>query len=128
MKCHPSWKVGNNFYSDDKFGVPKKAFVFTSGMKRRYHDRFEGRLKALVSSGIYELWVRWNRIKFSMRNFPRHDEKKLKSSFNGSPRDPVSFKNSVLSWLFWFLYFGLFRVAWLATLVVFSFELISAGN
>ena len=95
--------------------------MFTSGLKRRHQDRFEGRLKVLVSSGIYELWVRWNRIKFSMSGL-RHDEQKL-SSFNGSPGDPVSFKNSALSWLFWSQ-----CVAWLATFVVLSFELICAGN
>ena len=121
MKLHPDWKIANNFYSGDQFGVRKEAYVFTSGLKRRYQDRFEGRLKALVSSGIYELWVRWNRIKFSMSGL-RHDEQKL-SSFNGSPGDPVSFKNSALLWLFWSQ-----CVAWLGTLVVFSFELICAGN
>ena len=115
MKRHPSWKIANNFGSEDKFGVHQKAYVFSGGLRRRYRERFEGRLWTLLSSGIYSLWIKWQRIRFSSSGL-RNDEMGL-HSFNGSPGEPVSFKNSAFSWLLWAQ-----LLAWLAALLVLCLE------
>ena len=98
MERHPDWKIANNFASQDKFGLQAQAYIFSEGLHRRYRNRVEGRFKTLLSSGIYGLWSKWQRIKFSMSGL-RYDEKKLEAT-NGSPGDPLSFENSEISWLF----------------------------
>ena len=66
MKRRPDWKIANNFASKEKFGVEESSYYFSGGLHRRYRNRFEGRLKVLLSSGIYGLWRKWQRIRFSM--------------------------------------------------------------
>ena len=99
MKQHPSWKIANNFETIDPFSVDVIRYQFSEGLHERHSRRLAGRLKALLSSGIYGLWNRWDRIRFSSGGL-RHDQKTLDTT-NGSPGDPMSFENSATRWVFW---------------------------
>ena len=113
MKRRPDLKIANNFDADDEFSIRPKAYAFENGLHERYRQRFEGRLKVLLNSGIYGLWSQWERMRFSMRN---NDDQKLGSTA-GSPGDPISFENSSILWLFLAQ-----TMAWLAALVAFLAE------
>ena len=116
MKRHPGWKIANNFESVDKFGVQTQGYLFTAGLHERYRRRFEGRLKVLLGSGIYQLWSKWQRIRLS--NNGLHYDEKTQHASNGSPGDPLSFGNSATWWLVWAQ-----RLSWLAAFAVFTAEI-----
>ena len=116
MRRKPEWKIANNFGSKDSVGAEGKSYSFFSGLHERYSKRFEGRLKILLSSGIYQLWSRWERVRFSKSGL-RHDAGNLEP-MNGSPDDPLSFENSATWWLFWGQ-----SLAWLCSLAALFAEL-----
>ena len=116
MKRRPNWKFASNFESHDRFGMEENVYLFSSGLHKPFKERFEGRLKVLVSSGIYKLWSKWQRIRFSMSGL-RHGNSKLEPT-NGSPGDSMSFENSAASWLFWAQ-----SLAWLGAVIAFVAEL-----
>ena len=120
MQRRPDLKIANNFRSDDNFGVREVGFWFTSGMHEPFRRRFVGRMEALLSSGIYGLWNKWQRIRFSGGGGGglRLGGVKL-DSVNGMPGDPVSFDNSALFWIFWAQSFG-----WIAAFTMFAAEVV----
>ena len=115
VERRPDWKIVNNFANDDEFEVQETAYYFSNGLHRRFRNRFEGRMKVLVSSGIYWLWSKWQRIRSSLNGL-RHYEQKMRVT-NGLRGDPMSFQNSASRWLFLAQF-----MLWFAAVVVFGME------
>ena len=99
MKRYPSWRFGNNFDADDDFGVNGKGFMFTDGMRPEQRNPFVGRLKVLLSSGIYALWERWERIKFSKSGIRNENDMKKVAGVAVGGMSPLAFENSGTPWL-----------------------------
>ena len=91
MEQRPNWKFGNNFYSAEDFGVEQRGYLFTDGLHSRFVNAFVGRLKKLISSGIYGLWDKWDRIRFSQSGI-KAESKKLTDEIHQPT--PLSLENS----------------------------------
>ena len=118
LKRRPDLKIANNFHSNDNFGVREMGLWFQSGVHERYRRRFVGRMDTIISSGIYGLWNKWHRIRFSAAGTEAEDVQKHKPA-NGVPGDPISFDNSALFWIFWAQ-----SLCWLAAFAIFWLEVI----
>lgn len=96
MELNPKIKVASNFEDQESFLVHPIAYSFTSGLDPAYQGSVLRKMKMLMSSGVYGLWEKWHRIKFTAGGL-RHDQIELRSSDNVQP---LSFDNSGTSLLF----------------------------
>lgn len=58
------------------------------------------RLEVLLSSGIYGLWVKWDKLVFLRRQTHNESEEEPKDTRRAEKVGGLSFKNSGSSWLF----------------------------
>ena len=114
MESNPSLKYAHNLDVDDDFGVTFTGYVFTDGLHAMISNGVIGRFERLMSSGIYWLWERWDRIRFSQNRAQR--EARISGSDRELPR-ALSFENSGTPWLF-----GVQIVASMGALFIFLFE------
>ncbi|CAG7829153.1 unnamed protein product, partial [Allacma fusca] len=59
-------RLGHNLKVEDGFLGGFDGFSISSGLDK-YHHWVPDRMKQILSSGIYKLWEKWNKIRF-----PRH--------------------------------------------------------
>ena len=97
MESNPSLKYANNMDADDDFGVTFTGYVFTDGLHTRISNRVIGRFELLMSSGIYWLWEKWERIRFIPSSVQSEGRRFRKEKM--LPR-ALSFENSGTPWLF----------------------------
>ncbi|CAG7717041.1 unnamed protein product, partial [Allacma fusca] len=64
---HEKIRLGHNLKVEDGFLGGFEGYSITPGLDVRYHHWVPDRLRISVSSGIYSLWERWDKIRF-----PKH--------------------------------------------------------
>ena len=119
MKKYPDWKFANNYESNDDTGIHPKGYVFSEGLHRRYKDPFINPLKRLIGSGIYGLWEKWDRIKFSQSGLRSGEPETTAGVRRGMIEysGALSFDNSGTPWLF-----AGQALVWLGSSIIFILE------
>ena len=103
---HTKTRFANNFEKKDNFGVYLKSYSFTDGFKHESLKNFVRRFDILRTSGIYDFWEKWDRIRFSHGGVGQDGRSFSKE---GTDTDGcLSFENSGLIWLFLVTMVGLY--------------------
>ena len=118
MDTSPDLKYANNFDVDDEFGVTFKGLMFTGGLQTKFSTRVISRFKVLISSGIYWLWEKWDRIRSSQSGLLSESREVRHNTLLGKA---LSFDNSGTPWLFLVQI-----VAWVSAMFVFAIEKLRA--
>ena len=119
MEMNPSLRYGHNLDDDDDFGVTFQGYMFTDGLHSRFSNAVIGRFKYLISSGIYWLWEKWDRIRFSQSGLKTGEGVTSRSKIV-SPK-ALAFDNSGAPWLF-----GAQIVVWVTAMFVLGIEIVNA--
>ena len=92
--------------------------MFTDGLHSRFSNAVIGRFKYLISSGIYWLWEKWDRIRFSQSGFKTGGWVTRRSKM-ASPK-ALAFGNSGTPWLF-----GTQILVWVTAMFVLAIETVN---
>ena len=92
--------------------------MFTNGLHLEFAKGVIDRFRVLISSGIFGLWERWDRIRFSQSGLQSQSQVARHEKIL---HKPLSFDNYGTPWLL-----GFQIVVWVTTVIVFVIEIVRA--